>query len=284
MLDVKNLSKSFVNREIKQSKLPGHLVASEQHRLEPQGTEQQTSVDDERRVYAVKSVSFCCRQGSILGLLGPNGAGKTTLLRLLSTALSPTSGGIYLNGEDVTQNPMKLRQSIGFLTGKTALYRRLTVRENLRYFGRLHGLSKKTLDDEICKVFKALDIEAFADKRAEDLSTGMSQRASIARCVIHRPQFLILDEPTTGLDILSTKTLLDFIASFQHSETSVIFSTHHLHEVEALCDQLLVLDQGSAVYSGDVNGFKTATSTKNLYQALLSVMHHSETSLSSSTF
>lgn len=226
--------------------------------------------------YAVRDVSFSCKPGEVLGLLGPNGAGKTTCLRMLSTALQPTEGSINIKGEDVVANPLAMRKRIGFLSGSTSLYHRLTVRENVQYFGRLHGMSENLLDQEIDKIFEQLDIHSFADKKADSLSTGMKQRANIARTVIHSPEVIVLDEPTTGLDVISAKTILDFIASHKGGETPVIFSTHHLHEVEKLCDRVTLINNGKNQFDGSLTEFKALSDSENLYDTFVSLVSQEE--------
>ena len=218
---------------------------------------------------AVRDVSFSCGAGQVLGLLGPNGAGKTTSLRMLSTALQPTSGKIMINGDDVIAEPLSMRKRIGFLSGSTSLYHRLTVKENVQYFGRLHGMSENVLEQEIKKIFELLDIHSFANKRADSLSTGMKQRANIARTVIHRPEVIVLDEPTTGLDVISAKTILEFIESYKGSDVPVIFSTHHLHEVEKLCDRVVLINEGTTQFNGSLDEFKSLSSSRNLYDVFV---------------
>ncbi len=223
--------------------------------------------------YAVKNVSFSCQPGEVLGLLGPNGAGKTTSLRMLSTALQPTSGKILINHEDVVANPLSMRKRIGFLSGTTSLYHRLTVRENVEYFGRLHGMNKSLLKAEIERLFDLLDMQSYADKKADSLSTGMKQRANIARTVIHRPEVIILDEPTTGLDVISAKTILDFIESYRNTQVPVIFSTHNLHEVSKLCDKVALIDQGTSQFYGSLNDFKQISETNTLYDGFMRLVN-----------
>lgn len=221
---------------------------------------------------AVNDVSFSCEKGKVLGLLGPNGAGKTTSLRMLSTALQPTSGQIIINDQDVVADPLVMRKRIGFLSGTTSLYHRLTVRENVKYFGRLHGMSEELLDKQCEKIFDLLDINSFADKKADSLSTGMKQRANIARTVIHDPEVIVLDEPTTGLDVISAKTILDFIESYKNSEVPVIFSTHHLHEVERLCDTVVMIDEGETKFSGTLDEFKGLAPSGDLYDVFVNLV------------
>jgi len=153
-------------------------------------------------VIAVNNLKFNCQKGKIYGLLGPNGAGKTTTLRILATMMRPTVGKVKVNGFDVIQEPDEVRKQIGFLSGETGLYDRFTPRETLKFFGRINGMEDKIIDEKMGEIFQALDMENFKDVRVGKLSTGMKQKLSIARCILHDPSVLILDEPTVGLDIL----------------------------------------------------------------------------------
>lgn len=260
MIEIKDLAKTFAYDKKEAKKKKGKTVSDPR--------------EGEGGFHAVKNVSFSCNAGEVLGLLGPNGAGKTTTLRMLSTALEPTAGQILINGHDVTKEPRYAQKQIGFLSGKTGLYHRLSVRENVAYFGRMHGLSRQQIDERIEKIFTMLDMHSFAGKRADDLSTGMMQRASIARAVIHEPKVLVFDEPTTGLDVISAKTVLDFIQSYKGSEMSVIFSTHHLHEVEKLCDRVCLIDLGETKFFGPTDEFAASTASGSLYDAFLASVNN----------
>lgn len=262
MIELKNLAKTFAYDK-KEAK--ARLKKSVKDPREGEGV-----------FHAVKDVSFNVEPGKVLGLLGPNGAGKTTTLRMLSTALQPTSGQILIDGKDVTKDPIYATKQIGFLSGKTGLYHRLTVQENVEYFGRMHGLSNKDLAERVDQIFTMLDMHSFAGKRADDLSTGMSQRASIARAVIHNPKVLVFDEPTTGLDVISAKTVLDFIESYRGSEMSVIFSTHHLHEVEQLCDQVCLIDLGVSKFFGTTDEFAKISESGDLYSSFLKLVEEQQ--------
>lgn len=201
-------------------------------------------------VEAVKGVDLACRQGEIYGLLGPNGAGKTTTLRMLSTILAPTSGRAFLDGVDVVAEPLEARRRIGFLSTSTGLYPRLTARETLLYFGKLHGLEGEALEERVEEVIDAFEMRAFADGRCEGFSTGQKQKVSIARAVLHDPPVLILDEPTTGLDILAAATMVEFIDARRHEGTCVLFSTHIMSEAERLCDRIGVIHGGRLLDEG----------------------------------
>lgn len=222
--------------------------------------------------HSVVDVAFNCEPGQVLGLLGPNGAGKTTTLRMLSTALKPDQGQILLGDVDVVKKPLLARQKIGFLSGTTGLYGRLSARENVEYFGKLHGMSAKALKNRVDELFEMLGIHSFATRRAENLSTGMKQKTSIARAVVHNPDVVVLDEPTTGLDIMAVQTVLEFIQSLKAQGTPVIFSTHHLDEVNQLCDKVCIIDQGQSRFTGSCEQLLNQTQADNLNQAFLAVL------------
>jgi sodium transport system ATP-binding protein len=218
---------------------------------------------------AVRAVSFSCGAGEVLGLLGPNGAGKTTTLRMLSTAIAPTAGTVRVDGVDLVADPLTARRRIGFLSGATALYGRLTVRENIRYFGAAHSVDSRLLDARVQHLLTTLDMLKYADRRVDALSAGMKQRAAIARTVIHSPMVLIFDEPTTGLDILGAQVVLDFMRERSLEGNTIVFSTHHLHEIEALCSRVCIVDQGNSVYEGSVDNLRRGGSLAAGYLAQL---------------
>ncbi|SFC79309.1 ABC transporter ATP-binding protein [Pseudoalteromonas denitrificans] len=221
---------------------------------------------------SVRDVSFHCEKGEVLGLLGPNGAGKTTTLRMLSTALLPDNGKIHINGVDVVKSPLLARKKIGFLSGSTGLYGRLTAKENIEYFGRLHGMNKKTLKNRTEELFEILDMNSFVHKRAEHLSTGMKQKTNIARAVVHSPEVVVLDEPTTGLDIMTTQTVIKFIQDLKAQGTPVIFSTHHLDEIDLLCERVSVINEGLSCFNGTLAEFKETGKSQVLNQAFLNIL------------
>lgn len=228
--------------------------------------------EDDQYFHSVRNVSFTCGAGEVLGLLGPNGAGKTTTLRMLSTALQPDAGSIIINGVDVIKNPLQARKKIGFLSGTTGLYGRLTAKENIEYFARLHGMSKNDVKARCAELFDMLDMHSFIDKRAEHLSTGMKQKTNIARAVVHFPEVVVLDEPTTGLDIMTTQTVIKFIQGLKEQGTPVIFSTHHLDEVALLCERVTVINQGESCFSGSLDEFKQQGQSDTLNQAFLNIL------------
>jgi sodium transport system ATP-binding protein len=223
--------------------------------------------------HAVRDVSFSCAAGEVLGLLGPNGAGKTTALRLLSTALKADAGSATMDGVDLLRQPLLARQSIGFLSSTTGLYGRLSARENIEYFGRLHGMKAPQLQRRCDELFDLLQMHDFGDKRADLLSTGMRQKCAIARAVVHQPKFIILDEPTTGLDVMSARILLDFIASYKALGVPLIFSTHHLHEVEKLCDRVCIINHGSTVFNGSLAQLRDRGGSNDLADAFVGIIN-----------
>ena len=222
---------------------------------------------------AVSDISFTVPKGSIVGLLGANGAGKTTLLRVLSTSLQPTEGTAIIDGIDITQDPLAVRKKIGFLSGKTGLYARLTPRELLEFFARMHGFSPEETDARINRVFDELEIHAYADKQCDLLSTGMRQKVSIARSLVHDPEVIIFDEPTTGLDVAASQTILDVIEQCRQQQKSTIFSTHHMHEVEKLCDEVVIIEQGRVCFTGSVESMRQQSGKTLLDEAYLALAH-----------
>lgn len=254
MISVTDLSKRF------QVENPKKLTTQEQNDPRLKG----------RFFYSVENVSFQCAKGEVLGLLGPNGAGKTTTLRILSSALQADSGQIKIDDVDVTQNPNKARKSLGFLSGNTGLYGRLSGRENIHYFARLHGMSEAQTKTRIEELSDMLEMDDFLDRRCENYSSGMKQKTAIARAVVHSPSAVVLDEPTTGLDIMATQTVINFIKSLKAQSVPVIFSTHHLEEVAELCDQVTVIDQGYSRFMGSLDEFKARGTSMN--DAFLNVL------------
>ena len=210
-------------------------------------------------VQAVRELDMECRFGEIYGLLGPNGAGKTTTLRMLGTILAPTSGKALVDGVDVAADPLEVRRRIGFLSSSTGLYPRLTARETLDYFGRLHGMDEQTLAVRVDELIDLFAIRSFQDGRCEGLSTGQRQRVSIARAVLHDPPVLVLDEPTTGLDILASSDMIDFIESRRTDGRCVLFSTHILSEAERLCDRIGVISEGRLLAVGTLEELRQRT-------------------------
>lgn len=195
-------------------------------------------------VHAIDGISFEARPGEVFGLLGPNGAGKTTTMRILCTVLRPTGGMARVAGFDVATQPGLVRQHIGFLSANTAIYDRMSAREMVEYFGRLYGLSEERLRERLETVFTTLQMNDFRDMLGAKMSTGMRQKVSIARAIIHDPPVLIFDEPTAGLDVLVGRNVLDAIRQLRDMGKCILFSTHIMREVERLCDRVAIVSRG----------------------------------------
>jgi sodium transport system ATP-binding protein len=216
------------------------------------------------QIRAVDNVSFACNAGEIYGLLGVNGAGKTTTLRLLATMLKPSSGSAEIAGHDIVAEPEKARAKIGFLSTATALYGRLTAREFIEYFARLNGMSEPQLRERVNLLIDRLGISEFANGRCDKLSTGMKQRVSIARSVVHDPPVMIFDEPTLGLDVLSSRDIVNFIRDCRARGKTVIFSSHVMSEVEKLCDRIGIIHNGHLLREGTLADLRSQTKQTDL--------------------
>ncbi len=202
------------------------------------------------QVRAVDGVSFRCQPGQIYGLLGANGAGKTTTLRLLATILRPSDGTAVVAGYDVVSQSEKVRAHVGFLSTATALYGRLSAQEMVEYFGRLHGLDETLMRQRIDAICRRLEMDEFRDRRCDKLSTGMKQKVSIARTLVHDPPVMIFDEPTLGLDVMAARTIVNFIRECREQGKTVIFSTHVMSEAEKLCDRVGIIHDGRLMTEG----------------------------------
>ncbi|HLJ22926.1 MAG TPA: ATP-binding cassette domain-containing protein [Candidatus Acidoferrales bacterium] len=223
-------------------------------------------------VRAVDGVSFACRPGEIYGLLGANGAGKTTTLRILATILTPSQGTAVVAGYDVTRDPQRVRSSVGFLSTATALYARLSAREMVEYFGRLHGLEEATLRRRIDEIFERLDMNDFRDRRCDKLSTGMKQKVSIARTLVHDPSVMIFDEPTVGLDIMASRTITAFIRECRDAGKTVVLSTHVMREVEKLCDHIGIIHDGKLLAEGTLADLRARYAVQDLEDLFVKVV------------
>ena len=224
------------------------------------------------KIRAVEQVSFRCQPGQIYGLLGANGAGKTTTLRMLATILEPTDGTALVGGYDVVKEPEKVRANVGFLSTATALYGRLTAQEMVEYFGRLYGLDNRTLKRRINEVFGRLGMDEFRDRRCDKLSTGMKQKVSIARTLVHDPPVMIFDEPTLGLDVMTARTIVDFIRECRQQGKTVIFSTHVMSEVEKLCDTIGIIHNGKLLAEGTLEELRQRYQQPDLEEVFVHVV------------
>jgi sodium transport system ATP-binding protein len=231
-------------------------------------------------VKAVDEVSFVCRPGEIYGLLGANGAGKTTTLRMLATILEPTAGTARLCGHDIVEHPERVRATCGFLSTATALYPRLTAQEMVEYFGRLNGMDPRALKSRIDELFERLDMNGFRDRRCDKLSTGMKQKTSIARTLVHDPPVMIFDEPTLGLDIMTARTIIEFIRECRDRGKTVIFSTHVMREVEKLCDTVGIIQNGKLLAEGTIEQLRQRHGEVDLEEVFVKIVtpHYKESS------
>lgn len=220
---------------------------------------------------AVDNISFSVKQGEILGILGPNGAGKTTLLRMLAGILTPSSGNIKIGNHDYSIDKNAAKCEIGYLSGNTKLYGRISPRELLTTFGNLYEMPSEKLKQSIEEVSEVMDMKNFIDNRIENLSTGQTQRTSIARCLIHSPKVYIFDEPTLGLDVISSQSIIEFMKNEKKKGKTVIYSTHYMEEAETLCDKILMIHEGKIIANGTSQKLKENTQTTNLRDAFISL-------------
>lgn len=216
-------------------------------------------------INAVDGISLSVKEGEIVGILGPNGAGKTTLLRMMSKLMKPTSGQVSIQiGEKEITDDIEVKRHIGYLSNNTKLYGRLSSRELLQMLGVLYGRSKEETEQKIEEISEILSLDSFIDNRIEKLSTGQTQRASIARCLIHDPQVYIFDEPTLGLDILSSAAIIEFMRKEREKGKTILYSTHYMEEAEFLCDRIIMIHRGKIISEGTPGTLKEQTGKGNL--------------------
>lgn len=227
-------------------------------------------------VHALKNVSFSLRDGEITGLLGVNGAGKSTLLRLIYGLQTPTTGSIYIDNIDVKKNPDAARQRLGVLPDDTGLYKRLTARENIHYFGELQGLTPAELNESSQELIALLKMETIAERRADGFSLGERMKTALARAIVHRPQHILLDEPTNGLDVITTRAVRNMLLTLRDQGRCILFSSHLMHEVGGLCDRVLIIAGGEIVADGSVANIIELSGTKTLEDAFIRLSQPSE--------
>jgi len=237
MIQVENLTKSF--------------KTSRQHRKE-----MKSAGISKKTITALDNISFQCEPGQIFGLLGPNGAGKTTALRILATLLKPSSGNVTINGLDVVKDSQKVRKNIGFMTGQTALYDRLTPKEMVKYMADLNGVDKTIFQTRWEMLSEKLSIKSFENRRIGRLSTGMKQKVSIARTIIHDAPVMIFDEPTSGLDIMTSRAIMELIQDCKEEGKTVVFSSHRMEEVRRICDNIAIIHEGLLYFNGPLTKFE----------------------------
>ncbi len=233
----------------------------------------------DKTIDAVKNVSFTCQPGRVHALLGPNGAGKTTTLRMISTIFKPTSGEITVNGVNAVLNPQEAKKNIGFLTGSAGLYARLTPNELITYFGQLYGVTDSKIEERKNYLYNLLDMHDFKDKRIGKLSTGMKQKVSICRTMIHDPQVVIFDEPTSGLDVITAENIIQLIRDCKKQGKTVVFSSHIMSEVELLSDDITIINKGTVLYSDTMEAFRAQQQAPNITEEFIRIVQ-SQNSLS----
>ncbi len=254
MITVKNLSKKY------------RLSKKQQKELNTQANS----------IYAVKDINFECKPGRIFSLLGPNGAGKTTTLRMIATILKPSSGDILVAGNNVNDKSREVRQKIGFLTGSTNLYNRLTPSEIVQYFGDLYGMEQTLFKTRKELLFEKLGINEFLNKRIGQLSTGMKQKVSIARSMIHDPEVVIFDEPTSGLDVITAHNIIDLIRNCKKEGKTVIFSSHIMSEVDLLCDDLAIINKGELIYNNCMEDYRLLSQNQSLTETFIQLVNQNQ--------
>lgn len=227
-------------------------------------------------VKAVQEISFSAADGQITGLLGPNGAGKSTTLRMLYTLLKPDSGSARIDGFDITRSPLDVQTRIGVLSDAQGLYPRLTTRENIRYFGRLHNLNGEKLEGQIDQLIGMLDMQFIADRRTEGFSTGERLKVAIARALVHNPGNVLLDEPTNGLDVKSTRAMRQFIQRLRDAGKCIVLTSHIMQEVAALCDHIVIISSGVVAAQGTAAELLLRTGKGNLEDAFIEVIGSEE--------
>lgn len=227
-------------------------------------------------VNAVSGVSFEAHDGQITGLLGPNGAGKTTTLRMLYTLMRPERGHIEVDGIDPGNDPMAVRRALGVLPDARGVYKRLTARENIEYFARLHGMPAELTRQRIAALSEALDMGEILDRQTEGFSQGQRTKTAIARALVHDPRNVILDEPTNGLDVMTTRAMREFLRRLRDEGRCVIFSSHIMQEVAALCDRIVIIAKGQVVASGSADQLREETGEANLEDAFVKAIGSEE--------
>lgn len=228
------------------------------------------------KVVAVDEVSFSARDGQITGLLGPNGAGKTTTLRMLYTLLEPDSGRMRIDGIDPAAEPLKVKRALGVVPDSRGLYDRLSARENIRYYGRLQGLDKAVIDQRLERMAEVLDMHEFIDRKTNGFSQGQRVKVAIARALIHQPRTVLLDEPTNGLDVMTTRALRAFLQQLKQEGRCVVLSTHIMQEVAALCDRIVIIAKGRVVAEGTADELLRRSGRDNLEDAFVQLIGSDE--------
>ena len=245
MIKVNNLKKKFVKQKNKKEKM---------------------------EFYAVNGVSFEVNEGEIVGILGPNGAGKTTLLRMVAGIMNPTSGDVQFDDMNYKKDEIKIKKSLAYLSGNTKIYNSISPYELLRMCAEFYEVKKDEIDNRIQEISRILEMDKFLYSRIGNLSTGQTQRVNIARCLIHDPKYYILDEATSGLDIISSQIILDFMKSEKKKGKCVLYSTHYMEEAENICDRVIMINHGNIIKEGTPDEIRKATKTSNLRDAFFALI------------
>ena len=224
------------------------------------------------KFFADKELSFTVKDGEILGLLGPNGAGKTTLLRIIAGIMKPTNGEVMIDGKDLKKEEIEIKKTISFLSGNTKLYKDISCVELLKMCAAYYDMDKSKVEERIKEVVKRFDMESFKDQRIGNLSTGQTQRVGVARCVLHNPHNYILDEATSGLDIISSQVILDFIKEEKNKGKCIIYSTHYMEEAENICDRVVLINKGEIIATGTPKEIEKETNTTNIRDAFFKLI------------
>lgn len=232
----------------------------------------QINKKEKKEFFADNNITFDAKSGEIVGILGPNGAGKTTLLRMIAGIMQPTSGKITINNMNYKNDELTIKKQIAFLSGNTKLYKDISTYELLKMCGNYYGIDEKKLETRITEIAKELDLTSFMYQRIENLSTGQTQRAGLARCIIHNPNYYILDEATSGLDTILSQIILDFIKKERKRGKCILYSTHYMEEAENICDRVIIIDKGKVIASGTPKEIKEKTKTENLRDAFFTLI------------
>ena len=227
---------------------------------------------EKEEFYADKGITFEAHDGEIIGILGPNGAGKTTLLRMIAGILEPTEGTIEFDGLNYKNNEIEIKKNIAYLSGNTKLYDTLTAYELLKMCAQIYGIDNQKAEKRIKEITNILDMQNFLNNKIGNLSTGQTQRVNIARCLVHDPKYYILDEATTGLDIISSQIILDFIKKEKARGKIILYSTHYMEEAENICDRVIMINKGVVISSGTPSKIKEDTNTTNLRDAFFQMI------------
>ncbi|MDO4710742.1 MAG: ATP-binding cassette domain-containing protein [Peptostreptococcaceae bacterium] len=228
--------------------------------------------------FAVRSIDLTAQDGEILGILGPNGAGKTTLLRILGNIMSPSSGTVEISKKDgnIAEDPKTARENLGYLSANTKLFKLISPREMMHMVGDLYGFPKQEIRERTQKIIDLLDMSSFADNNIDRLSTGQTQRTNIARCLLHDPLNYILDEPTLGLDVLSSAAIIEFMKNERDRGKTILYSTHYMEEAEYLCDRIIMIHKGEIIAQGTPDEIKQISNSNNLRDAFITLSESSK--------